>query len=254
MITYSYESDPSTQPLQVWQRTLPLMMDIFQKLANNIVIIPGNHDLPEYYETHHSTDFKNVVINFASVRLFDGLIFTGIGGCVPGFVLGKQLFDGYPFHSDKQLAEELDRTHIPELATIFPDDDILFFSHNGPDQAFTSSHVKIDKTGASTEIIKHGSRALSHLFLSKAPMNEQLKSHTLLFAHGHTHHSPGYTLQSPAHPIIPHMSDLPLPSVLPPDVAQDFAAEDDFYSSMTFALPPVLNPGALLFVLPFLYR
>ena len=63
-----------------------------------------------------------------------GLHLLGYGGSIPGFAEGKQVWQSFPFDSDKQFGEGLKSLLDPvvEQEDVPATDSYIFMTHNGP--------------------------------------------------------------------------------------------------------------------------
>ena len=261
LVTY-HHSPPSSKEdeLKFREETLTIL-DILKSLANHFIFIPGNHDLPEYYTSTHSDDFKYILLHFSSVQLYPGLIFTGLGGCVPGLSGKTVLFPGYPFKDEDDLADQLSQYDYRALASAHPHDTIVFLSHSGPDASFTSLYMKKGRASSSQQ----GSSCLTRLFIPSFPTEERelteaekreiektllFTSHTAVFMHGHTHTGGGFLHANAYHPITPHLSAEDPCKDMKEEICNNSANADAKLPMRTFhcCFPPILNPGPFKFV------
>lgn len=72
------------------------------------------------------------------MKIFDDLYITGIGGSIPGVDLfGQELFEGYPWTSDKEMKESLIQ-YEKIVGEDMSEKQFIFMSHLGPNVSGTT--------------------------------------------------------------------------------------------------------------------
>ena len=60
---------------------------------------------------------------------------------MPGYMHGEQHWEGYPYTKDEDMANDLNKLLGPvfydDLATLKPEDAVVFMTHCGPEQSST---------------------------------------------------------------------------------------------------------------------
>lgn len=106
------------------------------------------HDTMSHYEISPSLpDSIEYPLNVHTrrVKLAPSLFLVGVGGSVPSFVEGKELWEGYPYSSDKQFGEVLSAVLDPvlEQEDLPRGDSYIIMTHDGPNKC--SKHVAVCK-------------------------------------------------------------------------------------------------------------
>ncbi|KAH7814940.1 uncharacterized protein MONOS_13635 [Monocercomonoides exilis] len=223
-------------PREVEDRTKAKLAELTE-YAQCVVFVPGNHEAPRYYSEHSELLPERVIyLHGKAVKLCEGLILAGAGGCPPGYMEGDPVISGVPFTSDRQmgafLAESfadlvslINRQNEPNQESASsssapsPDssaessvkvqhsssnelnvkDSVVFVTHVGPLHSATSFGIK-HKTKRTTT----GSLSLSQFLLCKK--HSALYSRTALLVHGHSHFGTGFMKSQIVHKALERIS------------------------------------------------
>eukprot|EP00118_Oscarella_pearsei_P015540 m.140538 g.140538 ORF g.140538 m.140538 type:complete len:289 (+) comp38312_c0_seq6:264-1130(+) len=159
-----------------------------------VVYIPGNHDPITIFSSESPPKMTMTSINVHGrcVRLTDDLSLVGFGGSIPGYQNGKQVWEGFPFESEEDMAKELDpflslQFHPEPSGSDSPSavregDSVILMTHLGPSQTDTT----IVHEGSITDPILTGSSTLRQNLES-----DLLQKSVFLNLHGHSHYAIG---------------------------------------------------------------
>ncbi|CAD8075659.1 unnamed protein product [Paramecium sonneborni] len=148
------------------------LLNPFKSFGCQIYLIPGNHDSNELLEDNFMEEgFTNV--HKKSLQIGEDLWIVGLGGSIPGFNKQGLIWQGYPYKSDEEYQQDLEKLNVPEVGNI------ILMTHIGPSESQTT----ISSENGWDNLIRSGSDSLSN-FIKK-------KLNIILNVHGHTHDGVG---------------------------------------------------------------
>ncbi|CAD8176796.1 unnamed protein product [Paramecium octaurelia] len=148
------------------------LLSPFKSFGCPIYFIPGNHDSDELlYDKYLEEGFIN--IHKKSLQIRDDLWIVGLGGSIPGYNKQGLIWQGYPYKSDEEYSQDLEKLKLPKEGKI------ILITHIGP----ALSQTTISSENGWDDVIKSGSDSQSNLIKNK--------KNIILNVHGHTHDGVG---------------------------------------------------------------
>lgn len=142
-----------------------------------ILYIPGNHDAPSLFSEKPTLTQHSVNIHGTAYKLAEGLQIVGFGGSLPGYNKDKQIWAGWPFKSDVELATKFKEIAQSQLNS---STQTILATHVGP---WSSSTTK-DYFQYFPDLIDSGSKYLDEVIIKE-------ENNILTNLHGHTHEGTG---------------------------------------------------------------
>ncbi|KAJ3443618.1 metallophosphoesterase [Anaeramoeba flamelloides] len=189
-VTIPKPQEATEEELKIAENTTKKLITQLEKLGQQLIYIPGNHDSSRLFNNLILGSKKNTTNLHKGYQLIgQNLVIAGLGGSVVGIQNGEVIWDAYPYHSNdlakkdlEQLLDDLKKDKkLPEKYQL------ILLTHCGPSNTCTSIINNIPQ-----KQILSGIPFLYKLYNSYSLGElDSLKMKFFLNLHGHSHDSQG---------------------------------------------------------------
>ncbi|XP_062521365.1 uncharacterized protein LOC134196284 isoform X2 [Corticium candelabrum] len=175
--------DPKAPPdiVEKHENDMRQVVEGLESIHPTVIYIPGNHDaVTTFRDDPPQMTPQSISLHKRSVQLTPSLRLIGFGGSVPGVQNGEKVFEGFPYQTEEEFAEEF----LPAIEQFQLSDFLgstILMTHIGP----ASLGTAVDRSDILNPV-EMGSTTLRKTMESAA-----LQKTVFLHIHGHSHGAPG---------------------------------------------------------------